>query len=406
MTTYSYRALSKEGVEVRGVVQATDEFSAANQIRESCPIITRLEPVKEGKRGLASLLSMEIGDKRIKLKPLALVCSQFAITLGSGMPIGRAMEMIAAQTENKRLGRILTEAAQDVAAGTSIANALGRFHEYFPETFIETISAGESSGTLDEAFEKLHSYYEKGYKTTEKIRSAMTYPAFVVLVAVVVLIIVMAKVIPALTQTFDALGGRLPLITRLMIGSSKFFADWWIFMLFLLVLMLLLWRLFVRTERGRVIQGRLRLMLPVIGKINLMNGSAQFANTLSVMLASGLNINNAVTATARTLDNYVLAKEVLSMNSKIEEGRAIGECIRASEYFPDTLKEMTAVGEETGELDRTLEIIGGYFSNEADVLTQQALSALEPALLIVLALFAGFIVFSIYLPMFTMYDLM
>lgn len=404
MTTYSYRAISREGVEIRGVVQAADEFAAAGQIRERCPIITSLKPVQTGK--LPALLSMELGSRRVKMKPLALLCSQFAITLRSGMPVGRAMEMIARQTEDRKLRRVLSEAAEDIRAGSTVASALRKFEGVFPETFIETISAGEHAGTLDESFRKLHSYYEKGYRTSEKIRSAMTYPSFVILVAIVVLIIVMAKVVPALTQTFAALGGELPMITRLMIASSAFFADWWIFLLFLLLLFVTAWKLYTRTERGRRLAGRLQLLLPVIGRINLMNGAAQFANTLSVMLGAGLTINNAVTATANTLDNDILAEEVLGMTAKIEEGHPIGECIRQSAYFPDTLKEMCAVGEETGDLDRTLEVVGSYFSNEADFLTQQALARLEPTLLILLALFAGFIVFSIYLPMFTMYDLM
>ena len=404
MISYSYRAFTAGGTEAQGMVQAMDEYNAVLQIRDQYPVIKSLKPIHNSR--MQKLLTMELGSKKIKSKSLAMMCSQFAITLKSGMPIVRAMDMIARQTEDKRLKKILTAVSEDVAAGNMVASCFEKYKESFPPTFIETVRAGEQSGTLDRSFEKLQSYYEKSYKTTEKIRSAMTYPIFVVCVAIVVLIVVMAKVIPTLAATFSDLGGDLPLITKVMIDCSTFFAHWWMVMIIFLLAMIVGWKCISRTEKGERFAAKLAISLPVIGRINCLNGAAQFANTMSVMLASGLTLDRAAATTAKTIDNYLLRKDVFDMIGRIEEGRSLGRCIRDTKHFPANLKEMCSVGEETGELDQTLNVVGNYFTNEADHATKQAIAKLEPALLVMLAIFAGFIVFAIYLPIFTMYDLM
>lgn len=403
LVTYSYRALSADGSETRGVVQAVDEYAAVAQIRQKCPIITSITPVKDS--GASGLLNMEIGSPRVKTRSLALMCSQFAITLKSGMPIGRAMEMIAWQTEDKKLRKILLDAAEDVQGGSTVTHAFEKYKEAFPLTFLETIRAGELSGTLDNSFARMYHYYENSAKNSEKVRAALTYPIFVVCVAVVVLIIIMVKVIPTLAQVFEGLGGELPLMTRMMIEMANFFAKWWMLILIFVLALVITWKIFTKTERGMEVKGELLLHLPILGKINIMNGAAEFANTMATMLASGLTLNSAVAVTARVLDNYLLQEDVSSMIALIEQGKPLGECVKNCAYFPGTLKEMCSVGEQTGELDQTLGVIGEYFTSETDRRIQQAISMLEPTLLILMAIFAGFLVISIYLPMFTMYNL-
>ena len=405
MTTYSYKALTAEGIETRGVVQAQDEYAAVRQIKQKCPIVTSLTPVNSEMTKLKQMLSTDIGSPRIKTRALALMCSQFAITLQSGMPIGRAIDMIAKQTEDKKLRKILTDAAEDVLGGSTLTSAFEKYEEAFPLTFLETIRAGEVSGTLENSFTKMHRYYERSAKNSEKIRSALTYPIFVVCVAFIVLIIIMVKVIPTMAEVFSSLGGELPLLTRMMIGMADFLHDWWALLFILIIAFVIGWKLYTRTEKGMITHAKLMLRMPVLGKINVMNGSAQFANTMSTMLASGLTLNNAVSVTSKVLDNYLLRMDVKDMIGKIEEGKQIGECIKDCGYFPDSLKDMCSVGEETGELDKTLETIGDYFAGETERLIHQAITMLEPTLLVLMAIFAGFLVISVYLPMFTMYDL-
>ena len=297
-------------------------------------------------------------------------------------------------------------AAEEVAAGSTVASALEKYSDRFPLTFIETIRAGEQSGTLEHSFDRLQKFYEKSYKTTEKIKGAMTYPLFVVAIAVVVLIIVMAKVIPTLADVFTALGGTLPLMTRMLIATAHFFAKWWMLMLAVLAFLKIGSQVYGNTPQGRIEKAKLALSLPIVGVINQMNGAAQFANTMSVLLAAGITINQAVDTTAKVMDNALLSEDVRSMREGIEQGRSLVECLQGKKYFPSTMVDMCSVGEETGELEETLDNVANYYTNEADYRIQRLLTLLEPTILVVLAIFAGFIVVSIYLPIFTMYDLM
>lgn len=405
MPKFSYRALGRDGKEVRGVLQAENKADAIARIRHNYPVLLNISPHDEKKK-ISGILSMEIGNKRIKTKTLAILCSQFAITLRSGMPVGRAMRMLAGQCGDKRLQKVMEKAAEQVDSGSTVASALEQYSERFPLTFIETIRAGEQSGTLDRSFDRLHKYYDKAYKTTEKIRSALMYPMFVVAIAVVVLIIVMAKVIPTLANVFADLGGNLPLMTRMMISFSDFFEKWWLVMLGVLFLIWAGLKLFGRTKEGKIWKAKAALTVPLVGVINRMSSAAQFANTMSVLLAAGITLDQAVETTARVMDNALFQEEVHSMKDGIEQGRSLTECLQNRPYFPQTMIDMCSIGEETGELEENLENVADYYSNEADYRSQRLLTMLEPALLVLLSLFAGFIVISIYLPIFTMYDLM
>lgn len=402
MITYQYKAVTADGIDTRGVVQAADIYSAVEKIKVTCPIVTKITPVKE-KTGI---LSMEIGRSKINEKNLSVMCSQFAIILKSGINISKSMEMIAEQTEDKKLKEMLIKAAEDVSEGSSVASSFERNSKGLPLTFIETVRAGEESGTLENSFQQMEKYYSKSYKTAQKVRRALTYPAFVISIAIIVLIVVMAKVIPTVAGTFRDLGGQMPAITRVMIAISDFFAAYWLFVIGGLILLAILCKILFNTEKGRVMWNRWKLNMPVIGNINILNGASQFANTMAVLLASGLSVNKAVDVTSKVMDNYVLSIDIASMSGKIEEGKPLGYCVKQCKYLPKTLKEMCAIGEETGELDETLETIGVYFDNEADHATAQAIAKMEPTILILMALFAGFIVISIYLPIFTMYNLL
>lgn len=406
MATFKYKALTPDGVEMKGVMQAPDEYSAVQRIRQKCPVIQEITQVRESNES-KSVLNLEIGSKKIDEKALSVMCSQFAIMLRSGQMIGRVMQMVADQTENKQLKKLLEDCAEDVEQGSTVASALERHGgKVLPMTFIETVRAGEMAGTLETSFTKLESYYEKSYKNKQKIKSVMSYPIFVMVVAVVVVIVIMAKVVPALSATFSDLGGELPMITKVLIAISSFFQRWYILMIIVIIALVVGLKLYFGTEKGRLVKGKLLLTMPVIGKINIFSSAAQFADTMSTMLSSGLTVNHAVEVTGKVLDNALLSEEVGAMIPRIEEGRGLGECMKSSQYFPDNLKEMVSVGEESGSLDETLMTIADYYYNEQDHATQQAVSKLEPTIMVFLAGFAGFIVLAIYLPMFTMYNLM
>ena len=231
MTTYKYVAMSPDGAKVTGIVNAVDEFTAVEMIKAKCPVILEVKEVKEKK----SILDMEIGPK-YDAKALSIMCNQFAIVLSSGVTVDNCLTMIAQQTKDKRLKKMLLSSAEDVALGTSIALSFEKNYPGLPVTFIETIRAGEASGTLDKSFESLASFYEKSYGFTQKVKSAMSYPLFVMGVAVVVLIVIMAFVMPTFTSMFTELGGELPGITKALVAMTSFFQRYWIAILAIIIL--------------------------------------------------------------------------------------------------------------------------------------------------------------------------
>ena len=224
MTTFRYKGQTAGGAKVSGVLRAYDEFEAADKLRESVAIITKLEAVPEKKE---SVLSRPVAF-RVKEKELALLCSQFAIILASGLSVERCVSMVAAQTKNKYLRRMLDKVSEEVGAGYSLAQSFGNNAPYLPKTFTETLRAGEQSGTLESCFQRLHAYYDRSAKTRAKIVSTLTYPVMVIIVAIVVFVIIIAVAVPAFTDAFTDLGsGSLPGVTRALMAVSAFFTKWW-----------------------------------------------------------------------------------------------------------------------------------------------------------------------------------
>jgi len=406
MPAYKYSAISKGGEKVSGVVEAFNEFDAAERVRQSCDIVLKLTPVKD-RAGEDSFFSREIGGNRLDSRAFTLMCSQFAIILRAGVPIGRTVKLIGDKTANRPLKKLLEQVAKDVESGRSLSASFAeRGEKLLPPTFIETIRAGEESGNLDRSFASMSRHYDKQTRIRAKVRGAMIYPAFVLIIAVLVVIVLMVKVVPTFTATFAELGTELPGMTKALIAISNFFRDHTLKLVALFAAAGLLLMLYRKTEEGRLNLAKLELKLPVLGNIATLNAASQYANTMAMMLEAGLPIAKAVSITAKVIDNAWVSQSVGMITGKLEEGGTLGRSLREAGCLPDILVDMNAVGEETGELEKTLNTIAGYYDAELEQATSDALAKLEPAILCILAVVAGFIVISMYLAMFAMYNSM
>lgn len=399
MSKFTYKGITEGGMTVNGVVEAFDEIEAMELARAECRIVQAVNPVREYK----NFLTMDITKPRIKPNALAILCAQLSTILGAGLPISRAIALVAEQTTDKYLKRVMSEAVTDVSAGFGIADSFASKGENLPSVFIETIRAGEESGHLAESFARLHTYYDKRAKIAAKVAGALTYPIFVLIIAVVVVAAMMVLVIPAMTGMISSLGTDMPFITQLLIDSSDWMSNNILWVILVIALVIVGLKLYARTESGKTIFGIIKLKIPVLGVISVYSGAAQCANTLSMLIAAGLSMPRAVHIVSRVLDNHVLSSELGSMEFGLTEGKSLGECMNTSRYLPRTLIEMTSVGEQTGELEKTLETVGNFYDSETQRVTDRALSLMEPALLVLMAGFAGFIVVALYLPMFAMY---
>ena len=385
-------------MRVTGVIHAYNEYEAATQLRNTCAIITKIEPVPETREK-----NPVLGGYKIKEKELAVICSQFSIILTSGLPIVRCVEMVAAQTRTKELRRGLTKVAQDVSGGYSLAQSFENNVRGLPVTFLETVRAGEQSGTLELCFERLHTYYDKSAKTKAKLVSALTYPALVLVVAAIVFLVIMTVAVPMFTKTFEELGTELPGITKGLIAFSNFFTSYW-WVLVLIVLGLWIGKMILRrTPQGRLFLAEGKLKRSPLRGLYQMRASAQFASTMSTMLTAGLPIVKALDVTAGVISNAAVSEAVRRVKSGVEQGRGVAACMEKERVFPQMLTEMTGVGERAGSMEQTLNVIAEYFDNEVSVKTQRLLSLLEPAITIALAVITVILLLAVYLPMFTMY---
>jgi type IV pilus assembly protein PilC len=301
---------------------------------------------------------------------------------------------------------LLKQVAEDVSNGWSLSYSFAQRGEgKLPVTFIETVYSGEESGDLVSAFERMSKYYDRMNKTREKATSALIYPAFVIFVAVIVVGIIMTKAVPTFSTTFDEMGIELPLVTKILIAVSHFMSRYILLIVTLIAAVILAVRLYSHTENGAEKLDRLKLGIPIVGRIGVMAGASQFAHTMATMLSAGMPILQALDVAARSMSNICMSNAILNIIPGVEAGRSVGECMRMSRDLPDMLVQMTAVGEATGSMEATLEVLAEFYDNEVDTTTARALSLLEPTIICVLAVFVVIILMAVYLPMFSMYDM-
>lgn len=396
--TYKYEAVSESGVSVNGVIEAHDKNDAIIRVRANYPIINSMVEVRE------SRLNRAKADKKINEKNLSLVCDQFSILLKAGLPIVKTVEMIAAQVEDKTIKNILIAVAEDITGGYSLADSFEMRGPKLPTTFIETIRAGEESGSLEHAFDRLTKFFTKKTRVAGKVRAALAYPTLVIFVAVAVIIIIMTKAVPVFETTFADMGTELPGPTAALIAMSHFFQKFWIYGVAGIAVLASVWTLYCSTEQGAINKGKLNLKIPVIGKINRMNAASQFANTLATMMAAGLPVINSIVITGKAMTNYYVGSSIIDIVARLESGGNIADGLRQSGVMPNLLCEMTGVGEQTGSMEETLNVIGEYYDNEVELATHKAVSLIEPIIIICLAIFVVFVLLSVYMPMFSMYD--
>lgn len=405
MQSYRYRGLTASGTEVEGIVEAFDERDAGTLARQHCRFVTSLEPVSAASK----LMTADLGDlfggggKKIKAKELSLLCSQLSIELRAGLPLVRSLQLVAEQEENKTLKTILEQVADDVHAGHALADSFALRGPTLPNTFIETVRAGEESGRLDDSFARLKKYYQNAASVSGKVGSAMIYPIMLIVVAIVVVAIIMIKAVPVFEDSFASMGNTLPGPTRLLIGLSHFLTDNILLLIAIIVALALFIVLFKRSETGTLFFARLALKFPGLGLVNRMSAASEFASTMSTMMASGLPMVQALNITANVLSNALISGDVRKATQGVMEGRRMSDGLMESEWLPHLLLEMTGVGEETGSLEETLDVISTYYTEEVDTAVARALGILEPCITVVLALLVVFILLAVYMPLFSMY---
>src|SRR5215211_766078 len=401
MALYTYRALDKQGEIIQDKLEGSGEMAVAHELRQQGLLVI---DVKEQSAAQKDILEP---FKRIKLLDLVVFSRQLATMINAGLPIVRALYVLSEQTENPKLKDVVVAVRKDVEAGSSLSEALEKHPKVFSRLYTEMVKAGEIGGILDGVLLRVADQLERDQDLRRKVRSAMTYPIVVLIVAILAASFMLIFIVPVFAGLFQDLGGTLPLPTRITMAISDILTSFWGVLVYagmaLAVAMFLRWK---KTENGRKVWGRAVLRIPAkIGDVVRKVALARFARTLATLSAAGVPILQSIEITATSAGNWVVEKALLKSRDAIREGIPLYKPLETEPVFPPMVTRMIAVGEETGDIDGMLTKIAEFYESEVDAAVKALTSIIEPIMILVVGGIGGAIVISMYLPMFMIYDL-
>ena len=372
-------------------------------IRENGDLILELEQVHKW----WEVLTGDIYVAGMKDRDLALFSSQFAAALKAGISVEKTLSILGGQAEKRRWRKCLIKTAQFVKAGGSLADGFEEADpDGFPAAFLEMVRGGEHSGRLAEVFQSLSVYYERRYKAKQKMEASLIYPCFVLGMAVLVLTFIVGWVVPSIAAVLKEMGTDLPLGTKILLSISGFLQEHIVALLSAVILAIGGVVCYWKSERGREQLEMIIKKLPMIGKLLDMSIYAQFCHTVATLLQAGVPLPQVLVVTAGSIDNRRTGKKIRQAAGKLQAGESLGMWMKEDGTFPQILKEVCAIGEESGELASMLASMGEYFDTQEEIAARKLAAGLEPALMVVLAIATGFIVISMYLPLLSMYGQM
>ncbi len=399
MGTYVFRAVDLTGRHARGEVEADTKQAVADQLSQRGLIPLDVAD----KRG-----SLEIDldrFRRVKARDLTVMTRQLATMVSSGVSILRCLSVLEGQTESKALRQALVAVRKDVESGLALSDALARQPKVFNELYVAMIRAGETGGVLEDSLLRIADQLEKDDSLRRQVRTAMIYPAVIVSFALLVLIALVAFVVPTFVGVFKEFGGKLPAITQFTVGMSHVVTGYWWALILLcgaLAFGFVRWR---NSSWGKPQWDRLRLRVPLkIGAIVQKVALARWSRTLSSLTSAGVPIMHAIEITGRTAGNTVVERAMRQVSDSVRSGGSLAAPLKEEPVFPAMVVQMIAVGEETGALDTMLSKVAEFYEDEVAAAVKALTSILEPAMIIVVGGIVGFIVISMYLPMFRVYD--
>jgi len=340
--------------------------------------------------------------KKVSTKSLVLFTRQLATLIAAGLPLVKALRTLHDQLEPGALKSVIKSIADEVESGSNFSEALARFPKVFPDFYINMIKAGELGGMLEDILKRLSEFLDKTQKLRDKVKSALMYPMFVMIVAVLILIMLMVFVIPTFTNMFSELGGSLPLPTRILIVISEITRRIWFLIPFLPVAIIAIYKAIIKNPDRKLIIDKLKLHIPVVGNLVQQVSVARFSRTLGTLLSSGVPILAALQTVRDTIGNEFIARAVIHVRDSIKEGESVSGPMEASKAFPPLVTKMVNIGEETGNLAKMLMQIADNFEDEVDVAVSGLTSLLEPLLIVFMGLVVGFIVVSMFMPLFSL----
>lgn len=399
MASFAYEAINRNGRAVKGSVEADTLEHARTEVKK-----LGLTPVDvKPQNALNKDINIEIGGKPTP-RDLSIFCRQFVSMLRAGVTIMDALKMLTDATENKKLQRAISEIKLSTEKGETLSSAVGEHPDVFPPLMKNMVAAGEASGSLDIAIERMALQYEKSSKTRSMVKKAAIYPAAVVIVAIVVIIVMLVVVIPSYSEMFEGLGTELPAITKMVQSMSNFIINNWLLLLPVVVIIVVSVVMFSRTEKGKYFFGGLLLKIPMTRNVSVKSASAQMARTLSTLMAAGIPLVECVDIVSNVMTNLYFRDAMEDARDEIMIGQPLSRPLEASGLFPPMVYYMVRIGEETGNTEDMLNKMADYYEEEVETAVAGLMSALEPMIIVVLAGIVLVILGACMMPMMTMYE--
>jgi len=401
MEAFKYAGKTSSGGIKKGVIEAASRDAAVAILRQQG---VRTTSIKSKPKDIEIKIPGLGGG--VKESEIVIFTRQFATMIDAGLPLVQCLDILSSQTENKVFAKVIGTVKQDVEGGSTYADALRKHPKIFSGLYVNMVEAGEVGGILDTILNRLAGYIEKAVKLKKKVKGAMVYPATVVSVAVVVVVIIMVYVIPVFQKMFSGFGGVLPAPTRLVIAMSEFLkANILYIIMGLIAFVIAFSQAYKRNEKFKKGVHIALLKFPVIGSLIRKVAVAKFTRTLGTLISSGVPILDGMEIVARTANNKVIEEAVMKTRTSIQEGKTISEPLAETNVFPPMVVQMIAVGEQTGALDSMLGKIADFYDEEVDNAVSALTSMLEPLMMVFLGGTVGFLVVSMYLPVFRMADM-
>lgn len=397
MPGFNYTAINRNGKRVRSSLDASSIETAKSSLRGAGYTILDIKEQTTLNRDIEIPF---LGKP--KAKDMAVFCRQFVSILRAGVSVASVLSMLGQQTGNKKLRAAIREMQADVEKGESLATSMRRHPKIFPAILVNMVSAGESSGNLEESFRQMELYFERSKRTKSKVTSAMIYPCVLIVVMIVVLIVMMTKIIPNFLKTFEDMDAELPKLTQGVMAVCEWFESWWWVPLLVLAALIVGGILFHRTNKGRHFFGWLARKTPVVGNLTVKTACATFCRTMEVLIGSGLTLTDSMDLAASNMGNIYYLEAIRDACALVAEGTPLRESLVRTGIFPPMVSNLVGVGEETGDLQSMMGKVADYYDEEVDEATKKLLNLMEPAIIIVMAVFVVIIVLAIYLPMINM----
>ena len=392
MPVFTYKGRTLGGAQVAGELKAKNRGELERILRGRKVLVSQVSTK-------SSQISLRIGSG-IKKVQISRFTRQFATMIGAGLPMVQCLEILSQQMESAELRRVVGEVREAVQAGTTLAEALSRHKKVFDSLYVNMVDAGEIGGALDVILARLATYREKADALARKVKGALIYPGVVMTVAIGVTFIMLTYIVPVFAKMFAGLGAELPGPTRFILSLSAFLRGNILTGVVLLVLLIVAYKLYSKTDKGRLNIDKVKLRIPLVGDLIRKSSIAKFSRTLATLISSGVPILDALDITARASGNRVIHDAIKKSVLSIAEGETITQPLKQCGVFPPMVTQMISVGEKTGGLDDMLSKIADFYDEEVDAAVAALTSVIEPVIIVFMGIVIGGILIAMYLPMF------